>query len=111
MNMNPHIGESFDNFLREDGIYDEVMATAIKRTLVLQIKGEMAAQNISKAEMARRMRTSATQLGRLLDPDNGRIQLDTLVRAASAVGKKPVHQPCLIAAHIRASELTTLDRM
>lgn len=37
--------------------------------------------------MARRMKTSATQLGRLLDPNKDRIQLDTLVRAASAVGK------------------------
>ena len=87
MNKNPHIGESFESFLREDGIYDEVTATAIKRTLALQIEHEMVAQNISKSEMARRMKTSATQLGRLLDPNNDRIQLDTLVKAASAVGK------------------------
>jgi antitoxin HicB len=87
MNKNPHIGESFDSFLRDEGILDEVTATAIKRTLALQIEHEMAAQNISKSEMARRMKTSATQLGRLLDPSNDRIQLDTLVKAASAVGK------------------------
>jgi antitoxin HicB len=84
---NPHIGESFESFLREDGIYDEVTTTAIKRTLALQIEHEMAAQRISKSEMARRMKTSATQLSRLLDPNNDRIQLDTLVKAASAVGK------------------------
>ncbi|MGF6229372.1 antitoxin HicB [Inquilinus ginsengisoli] len=84
---NPHIGESFESFLREDGIYDEVTTTAIKRTLALQIEHEMAAQKISKSEMARRMKTSATQLSRLLDPNNDRIQLDTLVKAASAVGK------------------------
>lgn len=87
MNKNPHIGESFESFLRDEGIYDEVTATAIKRTLALQIEHEMAVQNISKSEMARRMKTSATQLGRLLDPNNDRIQLDTLVKAASAVGK------------------------
>lgn len=87
MNRNPHIGQSFDSFLRDEGIYDEVTATAIKRTLALQIEHEMAVQHISKAEMARRMKTSATQLVRLLDPDNDRIQLDTLVKAASAVGK------------------------
>jgi len=87
MNDNPHIGESFDSFLRDEGIYDEVTATAIKRTLALQIEQVMAAQHISKSEMARRMKTSTTQLGRLLNPDNDRIQLDTLVRAASAVGK------------------------
>ncbi|MBE0532628.1 MAG: XRE family transcriptional regulator [Rhodospirillales bacterium] len=87
MAKNPQIGESFESFLRDEGIYEEVTATAIKRTLALQIEQEMAAQNISKSEMARRMKTSATQLGRLLDPNNDRIQLDTLVRAASAVGK------------------------
>jgi predicted XRE-type DNA-binding protein len=85
--QNPHIGENFDSFLRDEGAYEEVTATAIKRTLALQIKHEMALQNISKSEMARRMKTSATQLGRLLDPNNDRIQLDTLVKAASAVGK------------------------
>jgi hypothetical protein len=86
-NRNPRIGESFDSYLRDEGIHDEVTATAIKRTIALQIQHEMAAQNISKSEMARRMRTSATQLGRLLDPENDRVQLDTLVKAAAAVGK------------------------
>ena len=87
MKINPHIGESVDSLWREEGIYDAITTTAIKRTLALQIEHEMAAQNISKSEMARRMKTSATQLGRLLDPENDRIQLDTLVKAASAVGK------------------------
>jgi antitoxin HicB len=87
MTDNPHIGESFDSFLRDEGILEEVTATAIKRTLVMQIEQEMAANNISKSEMARRMKTSASQLARLLDPDNDRIQLNTLIRAAAAVGK------------------------
>jgi antitoxin HicB len=87
MSKNPHIGESFESFLRDEGIHDEVVATAIKRTLALQIEHEMEVQKISKSELARRMKTSATQLGRLFDPDNDRIQLDTLVKAASAVGK------------------------
>lgn len=86
-NKNPRIGESFESFLRDEGIFDAVTATAIKRTIALQIAHEMSAQNISKSEMARRMKTSATQLTRLLDPDNDRVQLDTLVKAASAVGK------------------------
>jgi antitoxin HicB len=84
---NTHIGSSFESFLKEDGIYEEVTAAAVKRTIALQIAQEMATQNISKAEMSRRMRTSASQLGRLLDPDNDKIQLDTLYKAASAVGK------------------------
>jgi antitoxin HicB len=84
---NPHIGESFESFLRDEGIHDEVIATAIKRAIALQIEHEMLAQRISKSEMARRMKTSASQLSRLLDPSNDRVQLDTLVKAASAVGK------------------------
>lgn len=87
MKNNPRIGETFESFLRDEGIHDDVVSTAIKRTLALQIEHEMAAQNISKAEMARRMKTSATQLSRLLDPKNDRVQLDTLVKAASAVGR------------------------
>ncbi|PYB77055.1 XRE family transcriptional regulator [Rhizobium wuzhouense] len=84
---NPHIGESFDSFLRDEGLYDVVTATAIKRALVIAIEHEMKTQQISKSEMARRMKTSGTQLGRLLDPANDKVQLDTLVKAASAVGK------------------------
>jgi hypothetical protein len=56
MNRNPHIGESFDSFLRDEGIYDEVTATAIKRTLALQIEHEMEVQHISKSEMAIRFK-------------------------------------------------------
>jgi antitoxin HicB len=87
MRIKPHIGESFESFLRDEGLHDAVVSTAIKRTLALQIEQEMTRQSISKSEMARRMKTSATQLGRLLDPENDRVQLDTLVKAASAVGK------------------------
>ena len=59
MSHNPHIGDSFESFLPDEGIRDEVVATAIKRTIALQIEQEMAAQRISKSEMARRMKTSA----------------------------------------------------
>ena len=85
--QNPHIGGTLEDFLQEDGIAEEVRAVAIKRTVALQIEHEMASQHISKSEMARRMKTSASQLARLLDPENDRIQLDTLVKAASAVGR------------------------
>jgi predicted XRE-type DNA-binding protein len=84
---NPHIGGTLEDLLKEDGTAEGVRAVAIKRTVALQIEHEMASQNISKSEMARRMQTSASQLARLLDPENDRIQLDTLVKAASAVGR------------------------
>ena len=82
------IGSSFDDFLQEEGIYEEVQATAIKRVLSWQLQQAMESAHISKAEMARRMQTSRSHLDRLLDPDNERVQLDTLMKAAAAVGKR-----------------------
>ncbi len=87
MTTNPHFGSSFDDWLKEQGIYEEVTTHAIKRVLAWQIEQAMKAQGISKAEMARRMRTSRTQLDRLLDPDNDKVQLDTVQRAAAAIGR------------------------
>jgi hypothetical protein len=85
---NPHIGSSFSDFLKEEGIYEEVTAHAIKRVLAFQIEQAMKEQGITKVEMARRMKTSRAQLDRLLDPENDKVQLDTVQRAAAAVGRK-----------------------
>jgi hypothetical protein len=87
MTTNPHFGSSFDDWLKEQGIYEEVTTHAIKRVLAWQIEQAMKAEGISKAEMARRMHTSRTQLDRLLDPDNDKVQLDTVQRAAAAIGR------------------------
>ena len=67
---NPHIGESFDSFLKAEGIYESVTTTAIKRTLAKQLEKAMKQQRLTKAQMARRMKSSRTQLDRLLDPEN-----------------------------------------
>lgn len=83
----PHIGSSFDDFLKEEGIEDAAHAVAIKRVLAWQIVEAMRERGFTKSEMARRMKTSRAQLDRLLDPENERVQLDTVQRAASAVGK------------------------
>jgi antitoxin HicB len=88
MTTNPHIGSSFSDFLKEDGIYEEVTAHAIKRVLAWQIEQAMKEQGITKVEMAKRMKTSRAQLDRLLDPTNDKVQLDTVQRAAAAVGRK-----------------------
>jgi antitoxin HicB len=85
---NPHIGSSFESFLEEEGILEECTATAIKRVLARQIEQAMAERGLSKAAMARAMRTSRPQLDRLLDPDNPSVTLDTLQRAATAVGRR-----------------------
>jgi DNA-binding Xre family transcriptional regulator len=81
------IGSPFDDFLKEEGIYEEVSARAIKRVLARQLDALMIDQKITKAELARRMKTSRAQLDRLLDPQNESVTLATLTRAAHAVGR------------------------
>jgi hypothetical protein len=83
-----NIGSSFDNWLREEGIYEEVSAAAIKRVLSRQLVAAMKERHFSKAEMARRMRTSRAALDRLLDPEYDAVTLSTLRKAAMAVGRE-----------------------
>ena len=83
-----NIGSSVDSWLREEGIYQEVTATAIKRVLARQVEAAMKERNFSKAEMARRMHTSRASLDRLLDPDNDAVTLSTLQKAAVVVGRQ-----------------------
>lgn len=82
------VGSSFDDFLKDDGIYEEVTARAIKRVLARQIGALMQAEGVTKTALAKRMQTSRAQLDRLLDPDNESVTLGTLARAAQAVGRK-----------------------
>ena len=83
-----NIGSSFDSWLRQEGIYQEVTATAIKRVLARQVEAAMKEKKFSKAEMARRMHTSRAALDRLLDPENDAVTLATLQKAAIVVGRE-----------------------
>jgi antitoxin HicB len=83
-----HSGSSFDSFLDEEGILEEVEAAAIKKVIAWQLAETMRAQHISKKAMAARMGTSRSQLDRLLNPDNPNVHLTTIARAARVVGKK-----------------------
>jgi antitoxin HicB len=83
-----NIGSSFDSWLREEGIYEEATAGAIKRILAQQVAAAMKERNLSKAEMARRMQTSRAALDRLLDPDYDAVTLSTLRKAANALGRE-----------------------
>jgi len=88
MKKKGRIGSSFDDFLKEDGIYAEVTPRAIKRVIARQIDALMADEGLSKTELAKRMKTSRAQLDRLLDPENQSVTLATLTRAAHAVGRQ-----------------------
>lgn len=83
-----HIGSSLEDFLQEEGQLEEARQIAAKRVLAWQLQQAMESQHLSKVEMAKRMQTSRSQLDRLLDPDNDKVQLDTLNRAAAIVGKR-----------------------
>lgn len=79
--------ETFDDFLAEQDMLEEVEEVAIKRVLAWQIAQAMKEQGITKKAMAERMQTDRRQLDRLLDPDNASVTLSTLRRAANAVGR------------------------
>ena len=85
---NPHIGSSLEDFLKEEGIHEDATNYAVKHVLAWQVQKAMQEQGLTKAEMARRMGTSRAHLDRLLDPDNDKVQLDTVQRAAAAVGRR-----------------------
>ena len=85
---NAHIGSTFDSWLKEEGLYEEVTAAAIKAVIARMLAAEMKKKKITKKRMAELMRTSRAQLDRLLDPENESVTLDTLTRAAHAVGRQ-----------------------
>ena len=88
MTDNLYTGSSFDDFLLEEGLYEECSAIAIKRVLARPLTEEMKRQNLTKTEMARLMQTSRTQLNRLLDPEKTGVSIETITRAASVVGRQ-----------------------
>jgi DNA-binding Xre family transcriptional regulator len=82
------IGSAFDDFLREEGTYEQTQAVAIKRVLAWQLGEAMKAKGLTKSELARQMNTSRSQLNRLLDPENEGVELQTLARAAHVLGRQ-----------------------
>ncbi len=79
--------ETFDEFLAEQGMLGTCEERAIKEIIAEQLVDAMKAQGITKSAMAERMRTSRRQLDRLLDPATPSVTLETLRRAANAVGR------------------------
>ncbi len=88
MTRNPHIGSSLDDFLKEEGLYEDATNFAVKRVLAWQLEKAMSEQGLTQTEMAHRMGTSRAHLDRLLDPRNDKVQLDTVERAASVLGRR-----------------------
>ena len=82
-----HSGSSFESCLEEEGIREEAEAVAIKRVLAWELSQEMKRQRKTKQTMARELRTSRSQLDRLMDPQNVSVSLETMARAARALGR------------------------
>jgi DNA-binding Xre family transcriptional regulator len=85
--QNKHVGSSLEDFLAEEGVLEETRAMAIKETVAWLVQQVMETEKITKVEMAKRMKTSRAALNRLLDPGNGAVTLQTLSRAANAIGR------------------------
>ncbi len=86
--MNKYSGSDLDEFLKEEGILEEVTARAHKRLLALQFADAMEGGKITKTQIAQRLKTSRTQVDRLLDPSYTAVTLESLERLANAVGKQ-----------------------
>ena len=82
-----HMGSSIDDFLKQEGIFEEAEAQAIKEVVAWQLAEAMKQRKISKSKMAVLLKTSRTQVDRLLDPKND-ITLMSLQRAAAMVGRR-----------------------
>jgi plasmid maintenance system antidote protein VapI len=82
-----HIGSSIDDFLKEEGIFEEAQAQAVKEVVAWQLAEAMKKQKISKNKLATLLKTSRSQVDRILDPRND-ITLGTLQRAAAVVGRR-----------------------
>jgi len=88
MSKKKHRGSDFRDFLNEQGILGEVEVRALKQAMSLQISRLLEEKSVTKAEMAARMKTSRAAVDRLLDASNSSVTLNTLGKAARALGRK-----------------------
>jgi hypothetical protein len=88
MARDKHRGSTLDEFLAEEGVLEEFQARAIKEVVAWQLAQAMKERKLSKNQLAKQMRTSRTQIDRVLDPDAGNVTIETLQRAAALVGRR-----------------------
>ena len=86
MSKNKHIGSDFDVFLTEQGGLEEATAIAVKRVIEWQIEQAMQTTGVNKSALAKRMHTSRTVVDRMLDATDTGLTLETMTRAATALG-------------------------
>ena len=85
---NPRIGSSLDDFLKAEGILEDLQVQAVKEVVAWQLEEAMKKKRVSKAGLAKMLRTSRTQVNRLLDPASDDVTLSSLQRAAALIGRQ-----------------------
>lgn len=88
MAENKHRGSTLDSFLENEGVLPEFQAKAIKEVIAWQLAEAMRDRKLSKSALAALMKTSRTQINRVLDPNDGNVTIETLQRAAALVGRR-----------------------
>ena len=86
-----HVGSSLDDFLKQEGIFEDAQTLAVKEVVAWQLAQAMKKKKISKTRMAAMLKTSRAQLDRILNPRSD-ITLSSLQRAAALVGQKVLIQ-------------------
>lgn len=88
MAENKHRGPTLDSVLEEEGVLGAFQAKAIKEVIAWRLAETMRERKISKTGLALLMRTSRTQVDRVLDPSSGDVTIETLQRAAAVLGRQ-----------------------
>ena len=83
---NKHLGSNFDDFLRDEGLLEEVEEGARRIGLAIELRKAMKRKRVTEAELARRMKTTRRAVHRILDPSQHPTSLESLVRVAGALG-------------------------
>lgn len=84
----PNLGSNFEDFLAQEGMLEQCRASAIKFKIARELELAMKKQRLTKAEIAKRLKTSRAGVDRLLDPNNTSITLNTMAKVANLLGKR-----------------------
>lgn len=82
-----HLGSGIDDFLKDEGVFEEAQVQAVKEVVAWQLAQAMEKKKISKNKMATMLKTSRSQVDRLLNAKDD-ITLSSLQRAAAIVGRR-----------------------
>ena len=83
------MGSSIDNFLKKENIFEEAQAQAVKEVVAWQLAEAMKKKKISKARMAVLLKTSRSQVDRILESETRHHAVE--FAAGSGAGRSEAH--------------------